>query len=357
MALLSLRNADDATKQELVEVFGGDDETLLVVRRGLDFLQQQQHEDGRWRLHQYNRQFRNQRLPRLGRLNCDTAATGLALLPFLGDGHTHASGSYQKTVLKGLQWLTAHQREDGDLYTGGDRNSHMYAHAIATIALTEAYALSQEPTLVEPTQRALNFIILSQHSRTGGWRYQPGEEGDTSVVGWQVMALKSGQMAGLNVPDGTFAGAEHWLRRVEGTGTSAGRFGYVDRRPTPAMTAEALLCLQFLGAGRDDPRLRLGLDYLSQYLPGQSENSSYYWYYATQVMFHAQGEQWTQWNDAVKTQLLPKQTTRGLLAGSWDPDDQWENQAGRIYATSLRLLMLEVYYRHLPLYRALRDDS
>jgi hypothetical protein len=166
------------------------------------------------------------------------------------------------------------------------------------------------------------------------------------------MALKSAQMASLDVPQEPLALVLKWLRSVEGKGKELGTFRYQSGSGlTPAMTAEGLLCLQYLGAPVNDPSLQAGVEWLLKHLPKQGSETSYYWYYGTQVMYHLQGAPWQQWNRALRDMLVRTQHNDGDLAGTWDPHDQWESQAGRIYATSLRLLMLEVYYRHLPLYQ------
>jgi hypothetical protein len=91
-------------------------------------------------------------------------------------------------------------------------------------------------------------------------------------------------------------------------------------------------------------------------LPSNRSNSRdcYYWYYATNLMFHVKGERWEKWNGNLKKLLLDTQETQGPLRGSWDPlagtPDRWGSVAGRIYVTTMHLLMLEVYYRTLPLY-------
>src|SRR5205823_4456771 len=95
----------------------------------------------------------------------------------------------------------------------GSFGGGMYAHGLAAIAMCEAYGMTSDPVLRGSAQRAIDFIRAAQ-SDNGGWRYQPREGGDTSVVGWQVMALKSGQMAGLIVDDSrnpTLARASRWL--------------------------------------------------------------------------------------------------------------------------------------------------
>jgi hypothetical protein len=256
-------------------------------------------------------------------------------------------------VNKAIEWLVKNQKADGDLFTGGEGNAHMYSHGIATIALCEAYGMSKDPALLNPAQQAVNFIVGAQHG-VGGWRYHPGQPGDTSVVGWQIMALKSAQMAGLNVPQQTLDRTRKWLETtVAGSGQNTGRFGYQNASGQPAMTAEALLCLEYLGAERTDPRVIGGAKFLLSRLPQKGQDTSYYWYYGTQVMYHMQGQYWLPWNESLSDILIETQRKDGPMSGTWDPNDNWEKSGGRIYATALRLLMLEVYYRHLPLYQAL----
>ena len=157
------------------------------------------------------------------------------------------------------------------------------------------------------------------------------------------------------VPAKAFAGVKRWLSSVEGNRPVGGLFGYQSATPTPAMTAQGLLCLQYLGARRDDPRLRAGTDYLLKHLPRAGAETSYYWYHATQVMYHVQGKHWEAWNGKMRDLLVSSQETRGPLAGSWKPADHREKPGGRVYSTALRLLVLEVYYRHLPLYRRMEE--
>jgi hypothetical protein len=342
--MMRFRQVEEAEKRDLVEAFGGDDDTLNGVRSGLAWIAKQQHGDGRWSLDQ----FADGQSSGHGKTRSDTAATALALLPLLGDGNTHNNGPHRQAVRQGLTWLLDHQKENGDLYTGGGGNSHMYSHGMAAIALCEVYGMTRDSELREPAQRAVDFIVTAQHQE-GGWRYTPGQPGDTSVFGWQIMALKSAEMAELRVPPDVLAKAKQWLDRVR---RGAGEFGYQQSgHGTPAMTAEGLLCHQYLGASRNDSRLREGAEFLLKHLPQPGRDTSYCWYYATQVMYHMQGENWRSWNEAMKETLLDTQLKKGPMSGSWDPKDNWEKSGGRLYSTSLRILMLEVYYRHLPLYQ------
>ncbi len=189
----------------------------------------------------------------------DTAATGLALLPFLGAGHIHTQPSrYQDQVRRGVDWLLSHQQKTGELFIGGMMHSEMYSHAIATMALCEAYGISKDPRLREPAQRAINFIAMSQNKYDGGWRYFPGDAGDTSVFGWQMFALRSARLGGLDVPKSVLRGCTHYLDEA-GTDKLRTTYSYMPGRfATPTMTAEALLCRQYLGWPRDYPSMVAG---------------------------------------------------------------------------------------------------
>jgi hypothetical protein len=349
-AMFRMRQSED--KQDLATAAGGTSESLAAVHRGLEWLVQHQHPNGYWSLHRFYQQIPGRDYGGAGNFECDVAATGFALLPLLGDGHTHISGQYQFAVSRGLNWMLTQQKRDGELSGKLGHNCRMYAHAIAAIVLCEAYGMTKDPKLRDPAQRAIDFIVAAQHRPSGGWRYDPQQAADTSVVGWQVMAMKSGQMAALNVSQDSLDLVHKWLRSVEGKGAGIGTFRYqVGSAITPAMTAEGLLCLEYLGAQPGDPRLQSGVKYLLGHLPRKGEETSYYWYYGTQVMYHFQGDAWRQWNLALRDMLVQTQVKTGRLAGTWDPADQWDYQAGRLYASALRLLALEVYFRHLPLYR------
>jgi Tol biopolymer transport system component len=354
-SMFTLRQGD--TRKQFIELFGGTEESEKAVNRGLLWLVQHQNSDGSWSLNRFqeNCDGKHPVCNGQGAEVSNTAATGLALLPFLAAGNTHVDGEYAKVVATGLQWLIDHQKPDGELLGPGDKQK-MYSQGIAAIALCEAFGMTQHPDFREPAQRSLQYIVDAQNKTTGGWRYNPGEAGDTSVVGWQMMAVKSGEMAGLDVPLETHEGIRRWLKSVEGNMPVGGQFGYTNRTVSPAMSAEGLLCLQFLGTGRNAPAMRAGADYLLTQLPDVKQGrTSYYWYYGTQVMYHMQGNYWQEWNAALRDMVVDTQIKDGHMAGTWNPVDNWEKRGGRLYSTSMKLLLLEIYYRHLPLYEQLDD--
>ena len=66
----------------------------------------------------------------------------------------------------------------------------MYSHGLATLALSEAYGLTGDKQVGQAAQKGIDFIIAAQNKTDGGWRYNPGDAGDTSAFGWQISALK-----------------------------------------------------------------------------------------------------------------------------------------------------------------------
>jgi hypothetical protein len=281
----------------------------------------------------------------------------MALLPFLAAGQTHETkGPYRRNIYDGLYYLMRNQARTGDL----SGNRAMYVHGLATITLCEAYGLTHSRMIGKAAQQAILFIQQAQNQATGGWRYSPGEAGDTSVVGWQVMALKSAQMAGLQVNPGALEGARRFLKSC--TRGKGGQFCYTpEAGPTPTMTSVGLLCLQYGGLKRTDPALADGVTVLMSNLPDSGGRNIYYWYYATQVMHNVSGPDWDNWNRRMRRVLRESQCTKGCSMGSWDPDkpsrDAWADAGGRLMITALSTLTLEVYYRYLPLYKLDNTDS
>jgi hypothetical protein len=313
-----------------------------AVARGLRWLARVQSADGRWKL--------DGNFPDKGNPN-DAAGTALGVLPFLAAGFTHRpakDNAYDKPIDKAIKYLVSIQ----DRKTGAFARD-MYAHGICTIAICEAFGLSQDYALKRPAQNAINYIVSAQHPG-GGWRYQPGQAGDTSVTGWQVMALKSGMMAGLEVPPGSLRKAQAYLDACVEPATEG--YGYQGPTPTPTMSAVSLLCRQYLqGWGPQNLRMIKGIDnYIKPNSPKPDRKDIYYYYYATQVMHHFGGTDWKAWNVTMRDQLVAEQAKNEAdltTWGSWSPKgDAWGRTGGRLMQTSLSLLTLEVYYRYLPLY-------
>ncbi|MFM7318993.1 MAG: hypothetical protein ACKO5E_18765 [bacterium] len=281
----------------------------------------------------------------------DTALTGLSLLAYLGAGYTHTEGKHANTVARGLDYLIRNQKRDGDL-RGQSLAVGMYCHAMATLALCEAYALTGDDRLKKPVSTAIEFLVNAQAQNGAAWRYEPrAPVGDTSILGWVVLALRSGRSLGMNVPQNSINGIKAWLDAVS-EGKNGGLAKYQPwKESTPTMTAEAWLCRFFLNLDPGVKRSREAADHLLTHGPDRDPYNLYYWYYGTLAMYQQGGPDWEKWNGLVRDRIVKKQKTDGHKSGSWDPDDsQWGTYGGRIYCTALATLTLEVYYRFLRLY-------
>lgn len=302
-----------------------------------------------------------------GRAQHDVGNTGLALLAFLGEGNTSDDGEYKEQVAKGIKWLRSMQDPDSGLI--GEKSSHefLYNHAIATLALCEAYYASKSPLLKGTCQKAINYINRARNPYSA-WRYDEPPLGlnDTSVTGWMVFAIKSAEDAHLQIDEGAYEGAMSWIDEV--TDTASGRVGYNemgslssritgvnDHYPPEkgeAMTAVGLLCRIFMG--QDDPKENpilkkhgeLMLRKLPEWDPDGFGTDMYYWYYGSYAMYQLGDKYWAKWEPALKKAVVDTQRKDGDEKGSWDPVGPWGFAGGRIYSTALMALCIEVYFRY-----------
>ena len=342
-------------RQELTEQSGGSEQTERAVQAALAWLAAAQSANGGWDASKFGagqeRHVLGENRRGAGQ-NADTGVTGLALLAFLGSGSTHHHGQYTRAVADGLEYLRQRQRSDGALYGDAQVFARMYCHSMATFAVCEAYALTGDPRLQPVARAAMRYTLSMQHPSDGGWRYRRGDTGDTSQLGWQLMTLKSAELAGMTVPATTWSLVERYLRRVR-RGETGGLASYrPESRATRTMTAEALFCRQLLtdnGYGGIHPaEVREALQWISQDSPSSSRPNLYYWYYATLALHRAKSQSdtaqtvWEDWNHQLTTALLTTQQEDG----SWNADTTWGGYGGRVYTTALSAMCLEVYYRY-----------
>lgn len=336
----------------------------------LSWLARHQDSDGSWRVTGHTDACRDACEPNPGAADFDTGVTGLALLAFLGAGYTHLSRdlidgcSMGDVVRKAVQWLAGHQDAEGAV---GRRSAakFLYGHAIAALALSEAYGMTGSPLLREPAERAIRFLVAAQNPGRG-WRYEPRSgENDTSATGWAIMALKSAELSGLPFPASGYDGARAWLDEV--TDPESVRSGYTARgtgkvfipgvnedfRHHETATALALMGRIFMDRRKSDPRHAKACAILLQDLPrwAPGEIDFYYWYSASLALFQAdgpKGPRWKEWDASLVKAILPNQHPQktGCRRGSWEPVDRWSAEGGRVYATAINTLTLEVYYRY-----------
>jgi hypothetical protein len=333
-AQLGFGGRTGAGRAHQLELWGGTKGSEEAVALGLAWLYSRRKADGSW----------VETAPTQGD---PVATTGLALLAFLGAGHTHQSGDYKDAVAAGLDYLIARQKSDGAIRTD-PRSS--YAHTRAATALCEALGMTGDKgRLLGPARKAIDFIVTTQ-AADGGWGLAKGEPGNLLHVVAHVEALVAARMTReIAVPAETWRRASKYLDGLA-AGPAKGRFGYNAPDPLPPPTALGLYVrFHADGWGPDTPGMADGVRYLLQQPPPKKGTfDPARLYYQTQLLRYHAGDAWHKtWNPAVRDLVV------GLRSGSnlavrWDtgdflgsdpPGQPWV--AGTCYA----LLVLETYYR------------
>lgn len=388
-ALDPYANRSGEARGDALGRYGGDDATESAVRAGLEWLAAHQEADGSW-----DRVYYDLLCPEADRcretaavatqIDSAPAVTGLALLAFLGSGHTHLEGDYRDGVARGLRALLDRQLASGSF--SPSTNLEMYNHTIATLAVAEAYGITHDPTLASPLSAAVTHLVRAQQSG-GGWDYKSDlatGRNDMSITGWAVMALKSAATAGVRVPEVTLLGVIDFVTDATdidgyvyyanvGTGTVVDNAANtLTRRYGPATTAIGAVVRQALGWRADatvlkrQTALMLGEPPDVDRLRGGDPSglhSEYYWFYGTLAVFNQGGDAWATWNVKLRSALLSTQDrpidalgNRRHSFGSWPAFGRgwgkWGRTGSRIYSTTLAVMMLESYYRYVPAYVA-----
>ena len=382
---------------------GGSAATESAVLAALHWLRRHQNPDGSWSASDFlsvcdKDKFGNECTHKddslayeargIGFEGYDIGVTSLAMLAYLGYGHTHRDGEiteFRQVMKKAMQWMLKQQVKRGDdnvkgLYGAPSEavDEWVYNHAIATMAMAELLLISRDKIkLQKSVESATNWILRSQNPGFG-WRYgyQTGKN-DTSVTGWMVLALKTAKACSLtrvikikkDAYDPAFAGALAWF--TSATSTISGITGYLApgdegsrlqkayEDPYPfskelsCMTAVGVLCRLFSGESRRADAVKASVAHLMKEVPEwrpatgkrQSKINLYYWYYATYALFQFGGPKWRDWNEAMIESLVPTQRVGGCEDGSWDPIGEWGIAGGRVYSTAIGAMTLEVYYR------------
>jgi hypothetical protein len=323
---------------------GGSAASEAAVARGLEWLARHQAADGSWRFDLSGCRC-NGACRQPGTVTSTTAATGIALLPFLGAGQTHEEGAHRETVTRGLYYLMSRMRatpRGGDLSEGT-----MYGHGVAMLALAEALGMTGDRMLVPYVRDAVRLSETAQDLHGGGWRYLPGQPGDTTVTAWQLAALKSAALAGVAVPSPTLDGICRFLDRVQVRNGEG--YGYLAPQDRPCTSAIGLLCRVYT-AWPDAATIDRGLARLAK--PGPDREAVYQNFYLSQALLLRNHPAWPRWNRRNRDQLVARQADLGHEAGSWSFADRDTAPGGRLGHTALAILTLEVYYRLLPIFTA-----
>ena len=412
-AKVALSHRSGSARGETARARGGSPASEAAIERGLLWLARHQAANGAWSFEHphcidpFGRPSQQCLCRTKGYIERHTkASTSIALLPFLGAGNTHLDGPYKEVVYRGLEQLkTILDIELKELHPDNPDfvstfSGDLYGYGITALVMAEAFGMTGDPDLERYVNALTVFLARHQHP-LGGWRYELGQPGDITVTGWQVVALKSSQLAGAAVHSDIFRQADKFLdsltppaplsrrgraqvvaNKIGGLNRDPTRYHYLasfanstTREPGECTSAVGLLCRLYTGWNSNDPRLLQGVNQLLQ------SNTHpalllYRNFYLAQILLHIDHPAWEQWNRRNRDYLVQMQVTETTRMnqrnpafgsppceiGSWyltNPNGTTKNvirdrhlaPAGRLAHTALAILTLEVYYRLLPIYK------
>ncbi len=359
----------------------GDDAAERIeyaVDRALEWLARHQGKEGGWDGDGFAESCNDTtRCEGKGYPTYDVGLTGLAVLAFLGSGHTHQKGPYRARIADAVKFLRRVQGPDGCF--GVQQGHFMYAHAAATLAMAESFRLTKSPMLKRPVEKALEFLYKAQNPNPRdsdgklGWRYsiQPGDN-DSSVTSWCVLAIVSAHRAGINVSQTALEGAREWYRWMT---DDSGRVGYVQQGVSPVRAegrqdkwprrkSEAITAIAIVGRDAlttvlgvpDDHQAEMAksaalcLERLPDWDPTDGSIDHYYWLWGTLAMHRLGGEDWKAWRKATLDAIGRHQRVDGCARGSWDPLGAWGEDGGRVYSTVMSALSMELAHRYAAVF-------
>jgi len=212
--------------------------------------------------------------------------------------------------------------------------------------------MTHDPRCKQAAIKAAEFIVKSQDRNGGGWRYVPNEPGDTSVFGWQIMALHSAEEVGFQIPSDARERAIHFMKSVTAGSHNGLGIYKTGTGPSASMTAELFFAKILFDQKPDAAGDAEAVSFIAQ--SDNSKQDIYCWYYTSLCMVQNQTEPWKKLNSRIRDSLIQSQNQTNAtdpLYGSWPVELRWGDRAGRVFTTALSALTLECYYRYIPLHQ------
>ncbi|MCE9584108.1 MAG: hypothetical protein K8T20_16615 [Planctomycetes bacterium] len=356
-------------KDAALKKYGGTKETEAAVELGLDWLARHAEEGGGWKADTYNSHCAGDR-------KCEgiagghhgeavphpynDAQTGFCTLAFLGHGvlPNENGNAQEKLVFNSLKALQSP-------HSG-------WGLALACEALSEAEAMERKGRWKDAAHRLAQRLV-DMRLEDGAWAYAGNMRGgsDTPYTAFCVQAIVASRDAGFETPSDLPVKIDAFLNSLEEN--KGGRLAYLkDGRkygytPTRTNGHSGAAIRELLAVGTDSTRHKLHLGCVQGDIPswsitwrtvrGYKEKfqegnlNLYQWYYGTIAAFHAGGSLWSSYFGAVKKELLAHQRKSdkdGCAKGSWNNEGTYEiDVGGRVFTTSLAILMLEQPYRQI----------
>jgi hypothetical protein len=280
--------------------------------------------------------------------NSGAGVDGLCVMAFLASGEDPNYGRYAGNIRRAVRSMVKQQQPET-----GYLPSSMYHHGFAMLALSEVYGAVDErlvwpesaggkdgPSVAKALDLAIRCAVTSQKkNRWGGWRYSPdATDADTSVTGAILMGLLAARNAGMEVPDETIKAAMDYMNRSTGKDGSvaySGGFGGMGESMNRSAIATLVSAVSKM---KDEEKYQATLKHITSRLDHREGSyKEYFRYYMAQALFQGDYESWKKWNAATVRQLAESQQEEGSFEGG-------------AYGTAMSLLALALNYRFLPIY-------
>ncbi len=342
-----------------------------VVDRGLEYLAAQQNEDRSFSIE-----------PGEDAKRAPLAVTAIAALSFMAGGSTMGRGPYHEQVRTSIEFLLDHLAEVpppgvapsrdgappqyGYFTIGSDDLSKLHGHGFATLAVAQAYgtlhidatynataetkARLDQRRMREALSAATRLIEKSQ-SDVGGWYYRPYEadhEGSMTVL--MIQALRAARDVGIDVDKGVIDRAIQYIHKSQKPDNGGFRYHLTHNTVSYPLTAAAVATLNATGTydstvidrgidymRRNDPILNADRGYVAQQFPyyGRLYAAQAYYVYRDRRL-------WNVWYPRLVERLEEQQHSNGRFESA---------EYGRVYATAMSCLVLEIPFQYLPIFQ------
>jgi hypothetical protein len=300
-----------------------DRRTEAGIKRGLDWLKANQAPDGRWGGDDTNW----------------VGYTSFAMIGFMLNGHFPGKKQpYGECLNKALDALL----KDSEGQISGYIGTNMYAHGLATVALSEAWGQTDKDDKIQEVLKSAVKVILRAQNEAGGWRYNPQPGGaDVSVTAMQVVALSAARQAGIFVPDETINRAVRYVNMCHHS--ASGGFTYMPGFGVAgfARTAAATASLMMLGK-HEVREVKEGVKYLLAEAPAAVKDTHFYMYgmyYGTVCLYQAGSREFKLWYPQVRDIMLSRQ----------GPDGSVGRRA--VFDTAIAMIILSMPNGYVPAYQ------
>lgn len=268
--------------------------------------------------------------------------SGLALLAFLGAGYTHQAGKYKRHMADALKYLKRTQDASGWFGTPGDR----VGHAIATLAMAEAYGMSNSPLLRRPVEKGVHELEAAVRAAVAA--ETPVEPAATV---WTTFALVSARNAGIEVSKQVIGLLRTRVAKVATNDAASPPMARVGPITADARLAAAYVARVFLGEAPSTSASLKGmegrlLEALARHKAAVGQTDFGFWYFGSLACFQCGGPTWKQFNAEMKRAIVDRQARDLPARGSWDLDGPDAAAHTPVTRTALFGMCLEVYYRY-----------